>query len=99
MDAKALEPLGQKLHEQDPDSYTPPGPDLMLQSADDPEWQCSENARFAGDTFDDLPFHCQQKLIEDLSVGLADLFGFSSKNEESPAALVDSPLPSVLAPR
>jgi hypothetical protein len=32
-------------------------------------------------------------LIEDLSVGLADLFGFS-KDKESPAALVDSPLPS-----
>ena len=40
-----------------------------------------------------MPFHCQKKMIADLSHSLADLYGFSQK-QESPIALADSPLPS-----
>ena len=40
-----------------------------------------------------MPFHCQKRMLIDLSFSLADLYGFTQK-QESPVALVDSPIPS-----
>lgn len=77
------------LHVSGEEIFSPPGPDLSLRSADDPEWQCSENNRNLGSTFKELPFHCQERIIQDLSVPLESLLE-EKQPESSPVKLVDS---------
>lgn len=92
------EPLGQKIHPQDPEDYNPPGNQSIFGFADDPEWQCEAGVLFWGGEkggFTDLPFHCQKRMLMDLSYDLADLYGFTRKEKESPIALLDSPIPSI----
>ncbi len=48
------EPLGQKIHQEDPETYEAPSNQTFTGSADDPEWQCQVPENF-------LPVSCQIK--------------------------------------
>lgn len=85
------EPLGQTILASDP--ATLPDPQYnqaFIGYASDAEWQCTGPTY---DSFSAMPFHCQKRMIMDLSYSLADLFGFTQK-QNSPIAVVDSPIPS-----
>jgi len=93
------EPLGQTISTIDPAAAPepePPNEPSPIGDASEPQWQCEMGEAFYGG-FSAMPFHCQKKMLMDLSSGLTDLYGFSTK-EESPHRLADSPLPDFTAP-
>jgi hypothetical protein len=98
------EPLGQQLHPYDPEDPPQPLPNESgHNSADYPQWRCEENnARSLYGEFHERPFECQKRMLQDLSTGLADLYGFSQKKQEDPQGvtdkLIDTPMPKGYSP-
>ncbi|MGQ0543400.1 MAG: hypothetical protein ACT4O9_16390 [Blastocatellia bacterium] len=52
----------------------PPGP---MGGAGDMQWQCQVPPQFWGG-FSGMPFHCQKQMLQDLSRGLDEIYGFSN---------------------
>jgi len=86
-----IEPLGQRLSLADPDYFEMENMSYQTfqNSAGEPEWQCQAPQAFYGG-FQGMPDHCQMRVLQDFSLGLDDIFGFSKK-EESPDKVAPGP--------
>ncbi|MBK8812055.1 MAG: hypothetical protein IPN69_15185 [Acidobacteria bacterium] len=84
--AEETEPLGQVVANADPDTENSPGYETAARNSGFPEWQCSIPDSFWAekpeDRFQSMPFECQQRVLQDLSAGLDEIYGFSNPNNE-----------------
>ncbi len=84
--AEETEPLGQLVASADPDLDNDPGYDYAARNSAFPQWQCDLPDSFwaedPNERFRSMPFECQQRVLQDLSAGLDEIYGFSNPNNE-----------------
>ena len=86
-----FEPLGQKIHANDPAGDAETTYQAHVGGAGDAEWQCQAPEAFYGG-FQGMPDHCQMAVLMDFNRGLDELYG-SGRREANVKEMVDSPLP------
>jgi hypothetical protein len=94
-----FEPLGQQLHNQDPEPPPEPLPtESAWNNADYPQWKCEErNARILWGNFSARPYECQKRYLQDMDIPPDEI----ADKVESPQHINDgthSPLPSGYSP-
>ncbi len=100
-ETEQTEPLGQMISNYDPDLEGDPSYETAARNAGFPQWQCSLPDSFWGenpeDRFQAMPFECQMRVLQDLSAGLDEIYGFSNPSREPKPEAIGEASPVIIA--